>query len=97
MSPPAPRNAAASISAVTQVGQRAGEREGKLAGALVGILLALGIGVGKQSADGKQQNGAQPQASQAATIRRAVSRTTTAAHADEEERQGRAESSRLRR
>ena len=43
------------------VGQRTGQRHGKLPAALVGILLALGIGVGKQPADGQQQNRAQPQ------------------------------------
>ncbi len=44
-----------------QVGQRTGQRHGKLPAALVGVLLAFGIGVGKQAADGQQQNGAQPQ------------------------------------
>ena len=45
-----------------QVGQGAGQRQGKLPAALIGVFLAFGIGVGKQAADGKQQNGAQAQA-----------------------------------
>ena len=42
-----------------QVGHRAGEGDGELAAALVGVLLAFRVGVGKQAADGEQQNGAQ--------------------------------------
>ncbi len=44
-----------------QVGQGTGQSHGKLPAALAGAFLALRIGVGKQSADGQQQNGAQPQ------------------------------------
>ena len=44
-----------------QVRQRTGQRQGKLPAALAGALLAFRVGVGKQSADGQQQNGAQPQ------------------------------------
>ena len=62
MSPPAPKNATASSKRGGQIGQRTGQRHGKLAAALIGVLLALGVGVGKQAADGQQQNGAQPQA-----------------------------------
>ena len=44
------------------VGHRTGERDGKLAGTLVSFLLAFGIRVGKQSADGQKENGAQAEA-----------------------------------
>ena len=45
-----------------QVCERAGEGEDELADTLVRKLLALGVGVGKEAAEGKQQNGAQAQA-----------------------------------
>ena len=61
MSPLAPRNAAASIIAVARFASRTGQRHGKLSAALAGAFLALRVGVGKESADRQQQNGAQPQ------------------------------------
>ena len=53
--------AAASGKRRAQVCQRPRQRQRKLPGAPVGVLLAFGVGVGKQAADRKQQNGAQPQ------------------------------------
>ena len=43
------------------VGQGTGQRHGKLAAAAVGALLAFRIGVGEESADGEQENGADAQ------------------------------------
>ena len=43
------------------VGQGTGERDGKLPYAGVCVFLALGIGVGEESADGEEENGAQAQ------------------------------------
>ncbi len=43
------------------IGQRTGKRQNKLPGAVIGFFLAFRIGVGEQSADGQQEDGAQAQ------------------------------------
>ena len=45
----------------TPVCQRPCKGQSNLPGATIGNLLAVGVGVGKKPANGKQQNGAQPQ------------------------------------
>ena len=44
------------------IGERTGQRKDELPAALIGDLLALRIGVGKQAADGQQQDGAEAKA-----------------------------------
>ena len=43
-----------------QVGHRTGQRQGKLPASLAGALLTFRVSVGKESANGQEQNGAQP-------------------------------------